>query len=140
MSNSSSRTGAEQSFGSDNTPYDALGGEARVRELAEAFYDHMDADPRFAQVRQLHPEDLTQSREKFHMFLSGWLGGPPLYERVHGHPKLRARHMPFAIGVVERDQWLQCMSMAMDQLRIEGPIRDFLDERFAHVADFMRNQ
>jgi len=91
-------------FGPDNTPYDALGGDERVRTLVDTFYDHMDSDEDFATIRKLHPDDLASSREKLYEFLSGWLGGPQLYIEKHGHPRLRGRHMPFPIGEVERDQ------------------------------------
>lgn len=127
-------------FGPDRTPYDALGGDARLRALVDGFYDHMDADAEFAGIRGLHATDLTRAREKLHEFLSGWLGGPPLYVEKYGHPKLRGRHMPFPIGTPERDQWLACMARAMDDLGLDGDLRAFLDARFAHVADFMRNK
>ena len=127
-------------FGPDNTPYDALGGDAAVRRLIDTFYDHMDEDPAFAGIRALHPEDLSTSREKLYEFLTGWLGGPPLYVEKHGHPRLRARHAPFPIGESERDQWLACMHRAMDDCTITGDLRAFLNTRFAHVADFMRNK
>ncbi|MCH2160683.1 MAG: group II truncated hemoglobin [Phycisphaerales bacterium] len=127
-------------IGPDRLPYDELGGADRVDALAEAFYDEMDRNPAFEMVRKLHPESLEESREKFRLFLSGWLGGPDLYVQKHGHPRLRMRHAPFPIGEAERDQWLACMAAAMDHLEIEGDIRAFLDARFAHVADFMRNQ
>ena len=124
----------------DQTPFEALGGEDRVRALTDAFYDHMDQDPAAAPIRKMHPEDLTESRQKLFEFLCGWLGGPQLYVQKHGHPRLRMRHMPFAIGERERDQWLGCMAFAMDELEVEGELRAFLDARFAHVAEFMRNQ
>ena len=88
----------------------------------------------------MHPEDLTESRQKLFEFLCGWLGGPQLYVQKHGHPRLRMRHMAFAIGEPERDQWLGCMAFAMDELEVEGELRAFLDAPFAHVAAFMRNQ
>lgn len=128
------------SFDTDNTPYDTIGGDERVRELTDAFYDHMDQDSEYLTIRQLHPPDLTESRQKFYEFLSGWLGGPNLYVAKHGHPRLRGRHMPFSIGEVERDQWLACMARAMDDCGIDGELRRFLDDRFAHVANFMRNR
>jgi len=127
-------------FGPDNTPYDALGGDERVRSLVDSFYDHMDRDDEFSTIRALHPDDLAGSREKLYEFLSGWLGGPQLYIQKHGHPRLRGRHMPFPIGETERDQWLACMNRAMDDCDITGDIRAFLNQRFAHVADFMRNK
>lgn len=128
------------SFGSDHTPYDAIGGDARVRELADRFYDHMDEDAAFKVIRDLHPDDLGESREKFFEFLCGWLGGPPLYMQKRGHPRLRMRHAPFSIGDDERDQWLSCMAAAMDDLEVTGELRAFLDARFTQVADFMRNR
>lgn len=127
-------------FGPDNTPYAALGGDRRVRELVDTFYDHMDTHETFATIRSLHPDDLSSSREKLYEFLSGWLGGPQLYIEKHGHPRLRGRHAPFPIGETERDQWLACMNRAMDDCHIDGDIREFLNQRFAHVADFMRNR
>lgn len=128
------------SFGPEDTPYETLGGQDAVRSLIESFYDHMDRDDSFATIRGLHPDDLTESREKLFAFLCGWLGGPQLYVEKHGHPRLRMRHAPFAIGETERDQWLACMGKALDENDVTGEVRTFLDARFAHVADFMRNR
>ena len=128
------------SFGPDNTPYDALGGDERVRALVDSFYAHLDSDERFKAARDQYPDDLTEPREKLYEFLSGWLGGPQLYIEKRGHPRLRARHMPFSIGEAERDAWLACMNQAMDDCDITGEVREFLEARFAHVADFMRNK
>jgi len=128
------------SFGPDNTPYDALGGNEGVQRLVETFYDMMDCDDRFAGIRSLHKPDLSDATGKLYEFLSGWLGGPQLYVEKYGHPKLRGRHMPFPIGVNERDLWMMCMTDAMNACEVEGEIRSFLDARFAHVANFMRNQ
>lgn len=127
-------------FGPSRTPFDAIGGDAAVRGLVDHFYDLMDRTPEFAQIRSLHKPDLSEARQKLYEFLSGWLGGPPLYEQKHGHPRLRGRHTPFVIGDPQRDQWIACMSRAMDDRRISGDLRTFLDARFRHVADFMRNQ
>lgn len=131
---------AQRRFGLHDTPYEALGGEQAVRALITRFYDRMDAEPAFADIRALHPPDLAGSREKLFEFLCGWLGGPQLYVQKHGHPHLRARHMPFAIGERQRDQWLACMSATLDERQVTGELRTFLDSRFRHVADFMRNQ
>ncbi|MEC8320829.1 MAG: group II truncated hemoglobin [Planctomycetota bacterium] len=127
------------SFGPGNPPFEAIGGEDRVRSLVDRFYDRMDEDPAFEVIRRLHPESLVESRQKLHDFLCGWLGGPQHYVQKHGHPRLRMRHAPFPIGETERDQWLACMAGAMDDLDVSGELRAFLDARFAHVADFMRN-
>jgi len=128
------------SFSASSTPFEALGGESQVRALVDAFYDTMDQDDAFLTIRALHPEDLDGSREKLFLFLCGWLGGPQLYVEKFGHPRLRMRHAPFPIGDAERDQWLSCMKKALDARAIQGEIRVFLDARFAHVANFMRNQ
>ena len=126
-------------FGPNNPPYEPIGGLEGITALVDSFYDFMDSEIEFDGIRKMHPSDLKQSREKLTEFLSGWLGGPDLFVRKHGHPRLRMRHAPFAIGTSERDQWLSCMTMAMDEQGIEGELRQFLDARFAHVADFMRN-
>lgn len=136
-------TGSEdrdQPLGDSHTPWDAIGGQEAVRSLADAFYDTMDRNPDYVGIRNLHQPDLGSAREKFFEFLSGWLGGPQLYVEKHGHPRLRMRHASFPIGESERDQWLACMAEAMNTCSIEGALREFLDARFAHVADFMRNK
>ncbi len=122
------------------TTYQRLGGEVAVAALAERFYALMDAVPQFRELRELHPADLNESREKLFLFLSGWLGGPDLYVQRHGHPRLRARHLPFAIGSRERDQWVACMLMAMQELGVEEGLQEQLLQNFFHTADFMRNQ
>ncbi len=122
------------------TPYDQLGGGAVVRGLVDAFYDQMDADPDFFGIRKLHPQSLAASRDKLFMFLSGWLGGPPLYTDAFGHPQLRARHLPFSIGESERDQWLACMAGAMEAVAVEAGMRERLMASFANTADWMRNK
>ncbi|HID82939.1 MAG TPA: globin [Chromatiales bacterium] len=122
------------------TPYAQLGGEEKVRQLVNRFYDLMDELPEAYEVRKLHAESLDSAREKLFKFLSGWLGGPPLYEQEYGHPMLRRRHLPFAIGERERDQWLMCMQLAMDEVGIQGQLRQHLDQAFFRTADHMRNQ
>ncbi|MEO1765884.1 group II truncated hemoglobin [Thiobacter aerophilum] len=121
------------------THYERIGGEEKVRQLVDRFYDLMDEDPDYYGIRKLHPRDLTASREKLFMFLSGWMGGPPLYVEAFGHPMLRARHLPFPIGVAERDQWLACMARAMAELGVENELRQELIQAFARTADHMRN-
>ncbi|HEX9389823.1 MAG TPA: group II truncated hemoglobin [Usitatibacteraceae bacterium] len=124
----------------DPTPYEIIGGETMVRALINRFYDLMDEDPDYFGIRKLHPESLAGSREKLFMFLSGWLGGPPLYIGTYGHPRLRARHLPFAIGSAERDQWMSCMSRAMQDVDVPEALRVRLVDSFANTADWMRNR
>lgn len=123
-----------------NPHYHRLGGDSGVRALVDRFYDLMDTLPEAYAIRKLHPADLSASREKLYLFLSGWLGGPPLYTERYGHPRLRARHLPFAIGVEERDQWLMCMRTAMTELGVEEDLRRDLMAALARTADHMRNQ
>jgi hemoglobin len=122
------------------TPYEQLGGEATLRALVDRFYDLMDAEPEYHGIRKLHPETLASSREKLFMFLSGWLGGPGLYIERYGHPMLRARHLPYAIGAAERDQWMDCMRRAMTEVGVAEPLRSALERAFSQTADHMRNR
>ncbi len=123
-----------------STTYEKIGGDAVVGQLCDRFYELMASVPQFAELRAMHPEDLQGSRDKLYMFLSGWLGGPDLFVEKFGHPRLRARHMPFAIGTRERDQWVACMVLAMEETGIEEGIRAKLLENFFNTADFMRNK
>jgi hemoglobin len=120
--------------------FDLLGGEAQVRALVDRFYDLMELDERFVALRALHPVTLEGSREKLHMFLCGWLGGPPLYEARYGHPRLRARHLPYPIGSRERDDWLLCMAQAMADIGVPEALFDRLLGAFHGTADWMRNR
>jgi len=121
-------------------PYDLLSGDAAVRKLVDRFYDLMDDVPEFFVIRKLHPADLSGSRNKLYMFLSGWLGGPQLYTDKYGHPMLRARHLPFAIGLAERDAWLNCMKQAMQDCEVEAGLRMGLLDSLFKTADWMRNK
>lgn len=122
------------------TPYELLGGETGIRRLVDRFYDLMDSAPEAANVRALHAASLKASREKLRLFLTGWTGGPPVYVERYGHPRLRMRHFPFAIGQRERDEWLWCMDRALDEHPMPDALRAHLRERFHALADHMRNQ
>lgn len=122
------------------THYDALGGEDGIRHLVDRFYDLMDTAPEAVHVRALHATSLKVSREKLRLFLTGWTGGPQLYVEKHGHPMLRQRHFPFAIGTVERDEWLWCMDRALVEHPMDADLRAYLRQRFTALADHMRNQ
>lgn len=121
------------------TPYEAMGGEVAVRALVDCFYDLMDSMPEAYELRKMHPDDLQSSRDKLFMFLSGWLGGPNLYIEQYGHPRLRARHLPFAVDIQARDQWLMCMDQAIDEL-VDEKLRNGLKKAFADTANHMRNR
>jgi hemoglobin len=116
-----------------------MGGEAGVRALVDHFYDLMDLDPAYAKLRALHPQTLDGSRDKLFWFLCGWLGGPDHYQQRFGHPRLRARHLPYRIGIAERDQWMACMKQAMVEQHIDPALAERLAEAFFGTADWMRN-
>ena len=121
-------------------PYELIGGEPRVRALVDRFYDLMDLEPAYAALRALHPGTLDGSRDKLHWFLCGWLGGPQHYTDRFGHPMLRARHLPYAIGLQERDQWMSCMQRAMAETGIDPTLAKRLVGSFFQTADWMVNQ
>ncbi|WP_280151270.1 group II truncated hemoglobin [Piscinibacter sp. XHJ-5] len=131
---------AEESGSQAATPFERLGGEQKVRALVDHFYDLMDLEPAYAKLRALHPAELHGSRDKLFWFLCGWLGGPSHYVDRFGHPMLRARHLPFSIGIAERDQWMACMKQAMHELRIDESLAERLAAAFFNTADWMRNR
>jgi hemoglobin len=120
--------------------FERIGGEPVIRQLIDRFYDLMDSEPTAAGIRALHPPDLSESRDKLYWFLVGWMGGPALYIERFGHPRLRARHLPFPIAERERDEWLWCMFKALDEVVPDAALREQLAHAFAQTADFMRNQ
>ena len=121
------------------TPFEWIGGEEKIRAMVERFYDLMDLEPAYTALRAAHGSDLANARQRLHWFLTGWMGGPQLYTEKFGHPRLRMRHMPFAIGIRERDQWLACMDQAMGETGVPEDLRKRLNESFFQTADWMRN-
>ena len=122
------------------TPFDWIGGEPAVQALVERFYDLMDLEPQYAAVRATHGSTLDDARQKLFWFLCGWLGGPDHYIERFGHPRLRMRHLPFAIGIRERDEWVLCMDQAMRETGVYDALRQRLNQSFFQTADFMRNR
>jgi hemoglobin len=124
----------------DQSPYQIIGEEAGVQKLVNKFYDEMDSNPKMKLIRDLHSKKLDTAREKLFEFLSGWLGGPDLYIQKYGHPKMRARHLPFPIGKQERDQWLVCMRVAMDSLTLPEEWDRQIFMSFYRFASHMMNK
>ena len=122
------------------TPYQELGEAEGVRRLVHRFYELMDSLPEAQQIRTMHPADITGSEEKLFMFLSGFLGGPPLYTEKYGHPMLRRRHLPFSIDASARDQWLLCMSQALEDVGASSNLKERLGGIFFRTANHMRNE
>jgi hemoglobin len=126
--------------GAEPNAYGAIGGADALRMLVDRFYDLMDLEAAYAGIRALHPSTLDGSRDKLTWFLSGWLGGPDLYVQRFGHPRLRARHLPYAIGTAERDQWLACMMQAMQECGVDAGLQERLMAALSNTADWMRNK
>ena len=131
-------SGATHPWGDAATPYEELGGADSVDQLSDAFYDVIEEES--PTLRAMLPASTKNTRKKFAMYLSGWLGGPPLYEERWGHPRLRMRHMPFSIGAVEADEWMRCMRLAMERVDVNDHLRSFLEDRFGQLALHMRNK
>lgn len=121
------------------SPYEVLGGAAGVQRLAHRFYELMDELPEACTVRKMHPESLQGSEEDRFEFLSGWFGGPSLYIEKKGHPRLRMRHNPYAVGSVERDEWMLCMTQALTGQVADVVFRARLIDRFAQMANHLVN-
>ena len=129
----------EEPVDASDTPFARIGGEPAIHALVERFYDLMELEPGYAALRAVHGNTLEQARERLFWFLCGWMGGPQHYTERFGHPRLRMRHMPFAIGVRERDQWLACMAQAMQEVQLPEALQTRLQESFFQTADWMRN-
>ena len=121
------------------TPYDVIGGEQAILNLVDRFYFYMDTLPEAQGIRAIHQPSLDSAKSKLFKFLSGWLGGPNLFMEEFGHPMLRARHLPFAIGECERDQWMLCMNKALADIpmdsRLETNIRNALQQLATHMIN-----
>jgi hemoglobin len=129
-------------IGAERTPYSLIGGRDAVIALAERFYDAMDQyEPALAALHECDPPGKVsrRSRDRFGLFLVGWLGGPQDYMALHGHPRLRMRHGRVTVDIAMRDAWLRSMQRALDACEVHGELRGYLDARFAEVADFLRN-
>lgn len=120
--------------------YSRLGGEAVLQKFVSHLYDFMDVLPEVENLRQMHSPDLSYARNRLFMFLSGMLGGPPLYVEAFGHPRLRQKHMHFSIGDEERDQWLKCAQLAAEELEVDGHLKDELMEVLTIMANHLRNK
>lgn len=131
---------SDEPSGEPITLYEAIGGDAGVRRLTARFYELMDTLPEAANCRAIHPPSLTGSEEKLYEYLSGWLGGPPLYTDKRGHPMLRRRHFMAEIGPKERDEWLLCFNRALDETIESEGLRAVIREPVTRLAFHMQNR
>ncbi|MDB2387263.1 group II truncated hemoglobin [Shewanella sp.] len=134
------KTGNDERDPQQSNAYDRIGGEQTVRAIAKQFYMQMQSKPDTKPLLDIHRAPISESEQKLFEFLSGWLGGPPLYHQKYGHPALRARHMPFKIDDAMRDQWLVCMKAAIE-LEVKDPQhQQAIYSAISTLADHMRNQ
>ncbi len=129
---------AERPWGDAPSPYLQIGGATGVRDLVDAFYDLIESESPV--LRAMLPDDTSESRDKLLEFLSGWMGGPPLYWERRGHPALRMRHSPFDIGPYEAEEWTRCMSAAAEGLALPGQLSRFLVGELGRAALQLRNR
>ncbi len=121
------------------TPYQILG-EDGIRDLTEAFYDIMDKSPEAAGIRRLHAQDLAPMKQKLAEYLTGWMGGPPVYAQKYGGVCMTEPHEPYHIGPEERDQWLWCMDRALQRIDASEELVEMLKVPMFRVADAVRNR
>jgi len=126
------------SWGNAESVYVEIGGEPVVRRLADEFYDTIEETS--PELQAMLPDDTTDTRVKLFEFLSGWMGGPPLFHERRGHPALRMRHAPFAIAAHEAAEWVRCMNEAIAKTGIEAQPAEFLGRELARVAVHLRNR
>ena len=122
------------------TPFEQIGGQLTVDRVIDSFYDRMETLPEARMIRVMHPEDLGPTRALLKRYLAEWLGGPRAYSQERGHPRLRARHLPFSIGDEERDAWMFCMRGAVEDVIADVAIREWILEKLSGVATWMRNR
>jgi len=122
------------------TPYQLMGGESAIQNLVDRFYFYMDVLPEAQGIRKMHSANLSSAKNKLFKFLSGWLGGPNLFIEEYGHPMLRRRHLPFAIGAAERDQWMLCMNKALAEVSMSEQLRNELQFALQQLATHMINK
>jgi hemoglobin len=118
------------------SPFEAIGGEEFLSKLVDAFYNRVGRHP---ELSPIFPSDLTETARKQKQFLTQYLGGPSLYSAEHGHPMLRARHIPFQITPSRAKAWLKCMEEAMDEIDFEGDYRQDFYHRLVLTAQHMIN-
>jgi hemoglobin len=121
------------------TPYQILG-EDGVRQLANAFYDAMDELPEAKTIRAMHAPQMDLIKQKLFEYLTGWLGGPPLYFDKHDTVCLTDPHKPYPIGPDERDQWLLCMDAALEKIGASDELKAMLKDPIYQLADTVRNR
>lgn len=133
------KTNKSKMLSPSNTPYMMIGGEQGVKTLANAFYDEMETNPHLQELLEIHSLPLDGVRIKFFQYLSGWMGGPPLFEQQFGHPRLRQRHMHVKVTKKQAELWMLCMNNAMIKTIEDKALKNHLRQAFAQLALHMVN-
>ncbi|OAF15172.1 group II truncated hemoglobin [Bradyrhizobium neotropicale] len=120
--------------------FERIGGSATIDRLVDRFYERMDTLPEARVIRAMHAADLGDIKDVLKRYLTEWTGGPRVYSVEKGHPRLRQRHIGFAIGDGERDAWLLCMRGALEETVAHTIARQDLDRALSGLADWMRNR
>lgn len=118
------------------SPYELIGGEQTLRKLVKSFYARVRKHP---DLFPIFPGNWEETERKQYMFLTQFFGGPALYSEEFGHPMLRARHMPFPVTPQRAEAWLSCMQQALDDIKLQGEIRDYIWNRLVQTAHHMIN-
>ena len=122
------------------TPYELIGKEDGVKNLASAFYESMDELEEALEVRQMHAKNLDLIKQKLFEYLNGWLGGPHLYKDKYGTICLTEPHQPYPIGEEQRDQWIACWELALEKVDAPADFREMTKEPIVRMAGFLVNQ
>lgn len=125
-------------YGRGDATFQAVGGESGVRQLVDKFYDLMCADLRYSQLRELHPFDLTVSRDKLTRFLCGWMGGERTYAKHYGSINIPHAHAHLPVTQDLKNQWLACMSDALESRGIETALSEYLLKQLSIPAERIR--
>lgn len=127
-----------KAYGTDDATYQAAGGEQGLRELVERFYFHMDNNDQFKDIRELHPDSLDMAKDKLARFLCGWSGGPKLFHEKYGDINIPRVHVFFEIGEKERDDWLSCMQLALNDMNYADDLKVYLMQQLSIPAERIR--
>lgn len=119
--------------------YQRIGGAATIDRVVESFYAAMDTLPQAKTIRAMHADNLDGVKKVLKKYLSEWTGGPALYSPERGAPRMRQRHMAFAIDNAARDAWMACMDAALEQHIADPDAREALRAAMKKLADWMRN-
>lgn len=140
LSPSPTSTTAHTANSQQSNAFERVGGEKVIKALAHQFYQQMQTLDETQALLAIHRAPIEESEQKLYEFLSGWLGGPNLYQEKHGHPALRARHMPFKVDDTMVEQWLLCMNNAIEMEIAEPQHREAIFQAISTLAKHMRNQ